>query len=75
MDKDFNKGLEKEEKKEELLKRLRNIEGQNEKQLNEIEYQGERQLDMIDKQGKKQLHAINKQEKQLKKKSKIKKNS
>ena len=47
----FNKGLEKKDKKEGPLKRLKDIEGKNEQQLKEIEYQGERQLDMIDKQG------------------------
>ena len=49
----FNKGLDEEDKKEGLLKRLRNIEGKNKEQLKENEYQGERQLGMIDKQEKK----------------------
>ena len=31
------------------MKRLKNIEGKDEKQLDKIKYQGETQLDMIDK--------------------------
>ena len=43
-----NKGLEKEEdKKEGLLKRLKNIEGKNEAQLKAIKNQGKKQLDAI----------------------------
>ena len=57
----FNNGLKKDDKKEGLSKRLKNIEGNNKEQLDEIEYQRERQLDMIDKHRKKQLKAINKQ--------------
>ena len=38
----FNKGLVEKNKKEGLLKRLKNIEGKNKEQLKEIEYQGER---------------------------------
>ena len=34
----FNKGLDESDKKEGLLKRLKNIEGKNKDQLNEIEY-------------------------------------
>ena len=34
--KEFNKGLSESEKKEELLKRLKNIEGKNEQQLEAI---------------------------------------
>ena len=50
-----NKGIEKQEdKKEGLLKRLKNIEVQNDKQLDEIEYQGERQLNGTNKKGEKQ---------------------
>ena len=45
--KDFNKGLGESDKKEGLLKRLRNIEEKNKEQLDETEYQGERQLDVI----------------------------
>ena len=54
----FNKRLDEKDKKEGLLKRLKNIESKNEKQLDEIEYQGERQLDMIDKHGIKHLNTI-----------------
>ena len=43
----FNKGLKKEDKKEGLLKRLRNIEGKNEEQLKAIKNQGKKQLDAI----------------------------
>ena len=39
----FDKGLEKEDKKEGLLKRLQNIEGNNKEQLDKVEYQGERE--------------------------------
>ena len=35
----FNKGLDEKDKKEGLLKRLKNIEDRNEEQLDEIEYQ------------------------------------
>ena len=63
----FNKGLNESDKKEGLLKRLKNIEGKNIDQLDEIEYQGGRQLNAIEKQGKKNFKAINKQENQLKK--------
>ena len=49
----FDKGLDESDKREGLLKRLKNIEGKNQDQLHEIEYQGERQLDAIEKQGKK----------------------
>ena len=62
----FDKELDEKDKKEGLLKSLKNIESKNEEQLKEIGYQGERQLDMIDKQGKEQLKAIRKQEEQLK---------
>ena len=68
----FNKRLEKEAKKEGLLKRLKNIEDKNKEQLDEIEYRGESQLDKIDKHEKKQLKATEEQKKQLKK-SRIKK--
>ena len=37
--KEFNTGLNKEDKKEGLLKRLKNIEGKNKEQLKAIEYQ------------------------------------
>ena len=39
-----NKGLQKEDKKEGLLKRLRNIEGKDEEKLKAIKDQGEKQL-------------------------------
>ena len=38
-----NKGFKKQDKKEGLLKRLKNIEGKNEEQLNAIKDQGEKQ--------------------------------
>ena len=43
----FNKGLDVGEKQEGFLKRLKNIEGKNEKQLDLIRDQGGRQLDLI----------------------------
>ena len=45
----FNKGLKEEEKKEGLLKRLKNIENKNEKQLKAIEGQKEIQTKIISK--------------------------
>ena len=46
MGKIFNKGLDKDEdKKEGVLKRLKNIEDKNEKQLKAIEDHGKKQLD------------------------------
>ena len=39
----FNKGLDTSERKEGLLKRLKNIESKNEQQLDLIRYQGEKQ--------------------------------
>ena len=45
----FNKGLDVNEKKEGLLKRLKNIEGKNEQQLELIKNQGEKQLNLINK--------------------------
>ena len=45
----FNKGLDSNEKQEELLKRLKNIEGKNEQQLDLIRDQGDRQVDRISK--------------------------
>ena len=41
----FNKGLNKDDKKEGLFKRLKNIEDKNEKQLKAIEDKNEKQLD------------------------------
>ena len=46
----FNKGLDKEDKKEGVLKKLKNIGCKNEEQLNEIKDQRKKQLDMINKQ-------------------------
>ena len=43
----FNKGLDESDKKEVLLKRLKNIESKNEQQLEAIKDQGENQLDAI----------------------------
>ena len=40
----FNKGLDKEDKKDRLFKRLENIKSKNEEQLNLIKDQGEQQL-------------------------------
>ena len=48
----FNKGLKEEEKKEGLLKRLKNIEDKNKEQLDEIKYQGERQPNMVNEKRK-----------------------
>ena len=43
----FNKGLDTSDKKEGLLKRLKNIEGKNEQELEAIRDQGDRQLGAI----------------------------
>ena len=43
----FNKGLDKNEKQEGLLKRLKNIEDKTDNQLDLIRDQADRQLDMI----------------------------
>ena len=43
----FNKGLDKSDKKEVLLKRFKNVEGKNEQQLETIKDQGEIQLEPI----------------------------
>ena len=40
----FNKGLKEEDKKEGLLKRLKNIEGKNEEQLKAIKDQGKKTI-------------------------------
>ena len=45
MGKIFNKGLSKDDQKEGLFKRLKNIEDKNEKQLKAIEDKNEKQLD------------------------------
>ena len=56
----FIKGLKEEDKKEGLLKRLKNTEGKNEEQLKAIEDQGNRQLNAIKNinTGSKALKAI-----------------
>ena len=46
----FNKGLDESDKKEGLLKRLKNIEGKNEQNIEAIKDHGEKQLDAIEKQ-------------------------
>ena len=43
----FNKGFDKDDKKEGLLKRIKNIERKNEEKLQAIEDQGKKQLDAI----------------------------
>ena len=43
----YNKILSKEDRKEEFLKRLKDIEGKNEEQLRAIRDQGERQSNMV----------------------------
>ena len=43
----FNKGLDKDDQKVGLFKRLKNTEGKNEAQLKAIEDQGKKQLDAI----------------------------
>ena len=45
----FNKVLDTSDKKEGLLKRLKNIEGKNEQQLELIKNQGEKQLNLINR--------------------------
>ena len=45
----FNKGLDEGDKKEGLLKRLKNIEDKNEQQLKAIKDQGEKQLQILAK--------------------------
>ena len=62
----FNEGLDKDDKKEGLLKRLKNIEGKNKDPLDEIEYQGQKQLNVIKEQGKKNLISIKEQKKTTK---------
>ena len=45
----FNKGLDESDKKEGLLKRLKNVEGKNEQQSEAIKDQGEKQLQIFAK--------------------------
>ena len=59
----FNKGLDESDKKEGLLKRLKNNEEKNEQQLNAIKDQGKRQLDVIEKQKDNKIKIIEKDEK------------
>ena len=54
----FNKGLDKDDKKEGVLKRLKDIEGKNEEQLTAIKDQGKRQLRLVEDHGKRQLDEI-----------------
>ena len=49
----FNKGLREEDKKEGLLKRVKNIEDKSEEQLKAIEDINKKQLKAIENQGKK----------------------
>ena len=46
----FNKGLDESDKKEGLLKRLKNIESKIKDQLDAIKNQGQKQLDAIERQ-------------------------
>ena len=57
----FNKRLDANDKKEGLMKRLKNIEGKNKDQLDAFKEQGEKELDAIKDQGEKQLDLIKKQ--------------
>ena len=59
--KTFNKGLSDEDKKEGLLKKIKNIEGKNEEQLKAIEDQGKKQSEEIKNinRGSKPLKTIN----------------
>ena len=57
----FNKRLAESDKKEGLLKRLKNLEGKSKDPLDTIKDQGEKQLDAIKNQGEKQLKAIERQ--------------
>ena len=52
----FNKGLDKEDKKERLLKRLKNIKGNNEKQLETIKDQEEKQLQILASKADKEVN-------------------
>ena len=52
MGKTFNKGLDKDDKKEGLFKRLENIKDKNEEQLQVVKDQGEKQLKELKKIGK-----------------------
>ena len=56
--KDCNKGLGKEDKKEGLFKKLKNVKGKKEEQLKKIKDQWEKQLKAIKNQGEKQLKLL-----------------
>ena len=56
----FNNALDEKDKKEGLLKRSKNIEGNNKEHLNKNEYRAEKQLDIISKQRKRQKQLKNK---------------
>ena len=56
----FNKGFDKSEKSEGLLKRLKNIEGKTDNQLRVIEGHKDNQLDLVENQETKQLDPIGK---------------
>ena len=51
----FNKGLDESDKKEGLLKRLKNIEGKDDEQLKAIKDQGEKQLQILTKKEDKEV--------------------
>ena len=51
----FNKGLDESDKKEGLLKRLKNIEGKDDEQLKAIKDQGEKQLQTLTKKEDKEV--------------------
>ena len=55
----FNKGLDEKDKKEGLLKRLRNIETKNEEQLKAIEDQGRKELQILTGNTNKEVHLKN----------------
>ena len=54
----FNEGLDKDDQKEGLFERLKNIEGKNEQQLKAIENEGKQPLDAIKKITNKHLKSI-----------------
>ena len=58
----FNNRLDESDKKEGLLKRLKNIEGKNKDQLDATKDQGEKQLDAIKKQKENTLKMVEKDE-------------
>ena len=62
MVKSLNKGLDENDEKEGLLKRLKNIEGKNKDQLDAIKVQGEKQLDATEKQKENKLKMVEKDE-------------